>query len=361
MKSTLPGPLLQIERASLATSVGDDTRTTVAAMTAGLQRFVRQEIEGRQLTTAPAPDLVGQRMGVARLAALLYPALSALLDVEDNAPASRRTHCLVAIPVWLSGTERAELSAAIGRLCAQQLRGHTQVHLVPGGFEASYAALQTAFAATAVRPHEPDAEPLAHRIVLAAVDSLCEPAILRRDDAAGLVHQAGNGNGWVAGEAAAAVLLSPVPSIRVVPADRFALHRPAIAPAQPGGAARWPGDTQGDGQILQQVLEQALAHAGMQLHHISHGMADIDGSDWRAEDLFGALQRLQAKEGEAWNGAAVEPALRTGQLGAAWGAFHWALAANLHAMGQEQINTVLSFDLDPSGACAAAVMERSPL
>lgn len=361
MKTSLPGPLLQIERAALATSVGDDARTTVAAMTAGMQRFIRQEADGRQLTIAPAPDLVGQRTGVARLAALLHPALSAVLDFQDDALDHKRSQCLVAVPTWLTASERTELSAAIGRLCTQQLRGQIRVHLFAGGFEASYTALQSAFAAIAARPSGPDGEPLAHRIVLAGVDSLCEPVVLRRDDAAGRVHQPGNGNGWVAGEGAAALLLSPVSGIRVVPTGRFALHHPAIEQAQPGAPARWPSDVQGDGRVLEQVLDKALAHAGMTLQNISHGFADIDGSDWRAEDLFGALHRIQAKDGEDWNGAAVEPALRTGQLGAAWGVIQWALAANLHALGQEQINTVLSFNLDPSGACAATVMERSPL
>jgi hypothetical protein len=212
----------------------------------------------------------------------------------------------------------------------------------------SWVALEYAYRAL-------EANPRLQHVMIAAADSLCDPAFLHQEAAADRLLWQGNMQGYTAGEAAACLLLTRVTSIRDLDTGSFGLHRTAFAKAP---EALWPSAHSPDAAPLGQALNGALQAAGMQAMHISHLESDMDGSDWRAQIESSALNRAVFSETTAlphWR-----PANLLGQVGAASGLLGWLLPAVLHARHIEPVNSVLNWSVEPSGEIAACVLERSP-
>lgn len=345
--------MFQIVHASLSTSIGDNTAVTLAGLTAGLKRFKRQNLADVVLTTAPADDLTQGSSGSARLLSMLRAAANELLDDFEAAGTTRDPrHCpqhgWLALPAQLGEEEQVALCKAMALYWSQRSSAPMQLHPLAFGATAAFAALLQA-----AEMHADMA------MLILAVDSLCEAPVLASDHVLGRVYRPGNADGWVAGEAAASVVLRPLTSISAAPAGTFAIHLPGLA-ADSNSTMRWPSDALGDGKSAQTAMAQALRNSGMQLQNISHLVCDQDGSSWRSHDLRAALGRIQAQEGQAWEGKLVEPALHLGQLGAAWGTVFWSLVVWLHAHELEQIHSALCLTQDVSGQCAACVIEQSP-
>lgn len=330
-----PAAILQIDAAFLATAMGDDTATTMAALVARRQMFRQHLLDGHKLITAPAVDIAAHSSGVQRLHALLQAVAQPALAAQPTTSAHPPRIALI-LPGWVAEHDAQALARSVHATLYRQ-----------GGATTCYRAL------TELWPQD-TATPL----LLLAVDSLCEAATMQRDHAQGLVHYAGKEvKGWIAGEAAAAVLLKPLARVAQLQSRRLGLYRPSATAA--GTVPRWPSATQGDGRALGKALQAALQASDMALHHISHGTGDFDGATWRAEDRDIALGRLAQESGQAWDGRMLAPAEWLGQLGAAWGAVQWAIAAQLLQLDIEPLNTVLSCVQETSGACAAVVLERS--
>lgn len=358
-------PVLQIEHATLVTSLGDDWLTSVAAFTARRKHFRYAELDGTKLLTAPARDVAGESRGPARLRELLRAAwnpMAAWLQALPPVP----TLYLLALPDWMANTpaQTTESSApgqphgpdplqgaidAFGAQCRRAGLPVLAVHAFSGGAETCHLALARAFQTLGNDMPPP-------QIVLIAADSLCDPDILLRDHRAGRIYDRDHGSGWVPGEAAACLLFRPSAGVHAVARNALALHAPCISDT-PVQSPRWPSDWQGDGRALQQAIEGALGAAGLRSDQVDRHLSDSDGSRWRMEDETAALARLTAVPPAQWNAEPLQPAELLGQLGAAWGAVQWALAEGLQRHGLVRMGKALCTTQDISGRCSAGTME----
>ncbi|MFE8647257.1 hypothetical protein ACFX58_19420 [Sphingomonas sp. NCPPB 2930] len=339
------------------TPLGSSLEQTAASLTARLQRFRRTgmpDISALPITTSEVQGVTTGLAGAARLQAMLQSAMEEALSALPPPGTLEGAALLVlALPDRI-GPEGCRYMAEWAGQCADAVPawaalGRNACRTVQAGAAGGFAALEVAHAEMLRNPDLRIA-------LLASVDSFCEPTLLRQFVEADLVHRKGNEEGFVASEAASAVLLARRPD---VPARRYALLRPALAQSP---HALWPHDRQTDGSVLQPVLDGALRHAGLGTEHISHWLSDADGSAWRSREEQGALMRLtQTSETAHLGGQIPELATRLGQIGAAWGPLYWGLTEVLSRYRLRRTNAALTWALDPSGHAGAAVMVRSAL
>jgi hypothetical protein len=360
--SPQPTQALRIEHATLSTSLGDDWLTSVVAFSAQRKQFRYREVDGVKLLTAPADDVAGPTRGRDRLNALIRAAWRPMMAHLHTLPLVPTLY-LLALPAWASTTAAAtshEVSAEdpalqafgqdLGHACRQAGLPVHGTRAFAGGAETCHRALAHAF--LALRHDSPPA-----RIVLLAADSLCDQDVLLRDWRAERIYSRNNSSGWVPGEAAAALLLQPVAATGRKRTGGTLLHAPAVADA-PEASPRWPSQRAGDGRALEQALQAALRAAGLPLQDVRQHISDSDGSAWRQEDMAAALGRLSASDsGHGWRAGPHQPAELLGQLGAAWGAVQWALAAGLHRHGLVDVGQALCSTQDIAGPCSAGAIE----
>ena len=369
MPSTAPQTAaLHIQASTLVTSLGDDLLTNVSAYTARRKNFRYRELDGTKLLTAPARDITGDLQGLQRLNALLQAAWQPMVQtLRDRPPAP--TLYLLALPQWLAAdlattAPHAEPKAqplrplidAFSAQCRQLGLPVSAVQAFSGGAEVCHTALAQAFRWLAQ-------EPTLQQVVLLAVDSLCDPAILLRDHRANRLYGREQSSGWVPGEAAASLLFTRPPTLSqakaTAPQAGLLLYPPGLS-AEPEQSPRWPSDMQGDGRLLTQAMQSALQAAELQPQHIGHHVSDSDGSSWRLEDELAAVDRVLSlasnPQKAQWMPEAFQAAEFTGQVGAAWGALNWALLHGLHQHELIALNRALCISQDISGRCSANVL-----
>lgn len=358
--------LMHIAAANLVTGLGDDANTTAAAWTAQRRCFRNVEHEGKKLYTAPAIDVTRGHQGVPRIHALLDKVARPLAQTLKQRPQTHNapytSQCLLLLPDWIDPPDQRQLAGLLQGLLSDHAPSPIEVTCwTDTGPLASHRALRHIMS-----PHrEGDSKHHSghpRRIVLVAVDSLCDDAILLRDHALGLVGYAKAGDtpasqAGTAGEAAAALVLDTAHNIRHLPVNAMALHLPTLS--EPALSPRWPSNQTGDGQSFSQAVGRALAQAGMSPDSVGHYIDDNEDQMWRTEDRLQGLDRLvQALQDAEWTARDMGGADRLGQLGIATGAVHWALAATLQRQRLERINTLLSCSQHRNGACAAVALER---
>jgi 3-oxoacyl-[acyl-carrier-protein] synthase I len=354
MTQAMP-PLLALVSAGAVTPIGNSVQQTIASWVGQVRRMRKVKLDGfsnpftvAQCLTA-SPDL----HGVDKLATMLGSAVAEAFDARAPGATQHNEQSLeiLVLPEWLSPQDCEHLSQLLTQWigaypvwCVQP----RQRLIFQAGATGAWAALEHAYRALADQPG------LVH-VMIAAVDSACELGPITQGARERWLLEAGNAQGYVAGEAAACVHLRRVKDITHVPANGFALHRPTLHQAS---ARLWPEADQPDAAPLAHALAGALKTAGMQAIHISHLASDMDGSDWRAHFESTALSRVIFSQTTAL--PQLRPANLLGQCGAANGLLNWLIPAALHAQDIERINTVLNWAVEPSGAIAACVLERSP-
>jgi len=367
--TTAPAPSLRIQASTLVTSLGDDLLTTVSAYTARRKNFRYREVDGAKLITAPAGDITQNLQDLQRLNALVQAAWQPMVQIlRDRAPCP--TLFLLVLPQWLAADPGAAASDtpsattpslqsienSFSARCRQLGLHVSAVHAVTGGAEACHVALAQAFR-WLLAP-----EPAAKQVLMLAADSLCEPTILLNDYRAKRLYNKEQSSGWVPGEAAAGLLLTPQPHVETVrEALQAGLHLyPPGLGGEPEQCPRWPSNVQGDGRILSDAIGAALVAAQTNPELIQHHVNDSDGSFWRLEDEQAAVDRIVSAARDPqktqWMPEAFQAAELLGQVGAAWGAVNWALLHGLHQ--HELINPGLALctSQDISGHCSANVL-----
>jgi 3-oxoacyl-[acyl-carrier-protein] synthase I len=347
-KPSTPASLLALKSFGAVTVIGHSGTQTLASWVNQTRRMRKLKLAGfaDPITVASCVALTEGLSGAERLQALLT---SAVLEAVEGAPVldkSAPSLCLLVLPAWVTEAQQAQLQAHFTALVPAAARAHV---LFKGGTTTALEAL--AYAHEAVQR-----DPQLQRITLAAVDSACEPTVLQAAVQAGLLLQAGNGEGLVPGEAAACVVLAPVRHTRDLPSSGFALHRPAMTKSS---APWWPNANAPQHAAVTEALAGALQNAGMTGAHISHLLSDMDGSIWRAHLEADALDRTVLRESQTklphWM-----PADLLGQVGAPMSLLGWMLPALSHLHDIERVNTVLNWVIDPAGQAGAVVTERSP-
>jgi len=357
-------PLLALQSWGAATALGHSTAQTLSSLLGGLSAFRRlhlPELCAEPLICAPCRHALGtgQERGAQRLQPLLQSALAeALAGLPLPAqPSARGSHllCLLILPRWADSAMAQQLVCATEQtLAAHPLwphlgrrRGNVTLH----GSNGAAHALRSAYAAL-----ESDAPP--DHMVIAAADSWLEPSVFESAARAGWVLSQGAAKGpqgFVAGEAAACLVLRPCASIQHLPPGGFALHRPGLHDAPAG---RWPSAVEGNGQSLNTAAEQALLQAGLKAEHLSHLASDTDGSGWRVMDELRLQQRALASVIQTPHVLRIADQL--GQPGLASQPLMWALLAEKEARHLDRVNAALTWSLGLDQSTSAVVMERSP-
>ncbi len=351
-----PHRLWRIEHCGAVTSAGTRAWQSAASWV-GLQKRFRKSawpaVGPHPITTAPCPEIAGDATGIPRLARLLGAALAdlgaSLLAAGSSVRLSVPDQMVLALPAWMADADCAE----VWRLSLAELARWVgpgaeapwttrPCRFVRGGHTAGFAALSAL-----QRSPAPGGTAL-----LMAVDSLLDAPRLARAYADGALLTERTPEGCVASEAAACLWLASVPDTHASSERRLVLHAPALA--ESSGPHRRPPQPPDTG-ALEQVLRNALAQAGWQGEDVGYGISDFDGSAWRA--LAQVTARVRAApdlEPTDW-----EPAAVIGQVGAATGPVHWALAAERAWHDERPPNSVLSWALDEGTGAAAVALERT--
>ncbi|MET3140086.1 hypothetical protein AAKU61_004470 [Undibacterium sp. GrIS 1.2] len=373
--------LLALRSTGAVTAIGNSSLQTCASWLTKVRRQRKIHLDEYKdpFTVADCYSVTEGLSGTVRLAAMLGSTVAEACDALAIAPAMLPAQSIqttkhqkygqtrtlnqeqldtqadyleiLLLPNWLPSEDCDSLSAMLTDwLLAYPAWSNNRRErlIVQASTTGGWTALEHAYRAMEKNPY------LQH-VMIAAVDSACEPAELQHAAKQGWLLQAGNSQGYVAGEAAACVHLTRVQHITEVPAGSFALHRPKLMHT---ASRLWPSTEQPQAFPLEQVLSGAMQSAHMQGPNISHLESDMDGSDWRAMLESTALGHVifnQSGGMEQWR-----PAILLGQCGAASGLINWILPSLLHAQHIAGVNTVLNWAIEPSGEMAACVLERSP-
>ncbi|AVS66201.1 hypothetical protein C8245_11420 [Paracidovorax avenae] len=360
--SASPTRLWRIEHCGAVTSAGTRAWQSAASWV-GLQKRFRKSawpaVGPHPITTAPCPEITGDTTGIPRLARLLGAALADLAASLQTAAGTASPagsvrlalpgQMVLALPAWLDDADCAQVwRSGLAELARWAGAGAEApwttlpCRFVRGGHTAGFAALSALQGNTA-----PGGTAL-----LMAVDSLLDAPRLARAYADGALLTDRTPEGRVASEAAACLWLASVPDTHASSERHLVLHAPALA--ESSGPHRRPPQPPDTG-ALEQVLRNALAQAGWQGEDVGYGISDFDGSAWRA--LAQVTARVRAApdlEPTDW-----EPAAVIGQVGAATGPVHWALAAERAWHDERPPNSVLSWALDEGSGAASVALERT--
>lgn len=349
-------PLLHIAASNLVTALGNDGATTAAAWVSRRRCFRTVDVDGAKLYTAPATDITQSETGFARIRALLAAVLKELPAALGQAPQTHREsyslHCMMLLPAWLAPHERQFICDSVRAFVAGHVDDAQAVSASSVSGEsplASHIALHAFMLQSPLAKHR-------QRLVMVVADSLCEPAILHRDHAEGLVGHTKARKLDTAGEAAAYVVLDTAVHPHDIPRQQHALHLPAHTVAAP--TSRWNSLQVGDGKLFADAMERALKAADLPLDNIGHYIDDNEDQNWRNEDRYAALSYLTQKTDTTWHAQDLGGAERLGQLGVATGVLHWALADTLQRRGLAHISTLLSCSQHRDGSCAAVLLQQ---
>jgi hypothetical protein len=348
MTNGLPSPILGIRSYGAVTNIGNSATQTVASWVAQTRRLRRVNLHGfaDPFTLADSPVLTEGKQGAERLFALLESAVAEALEHEPCPDAAANSINFLAIPRWLDTEACHQLTDRLSSFWPDR---DVVFSTIAGGSTAAWSALMAAY-------NTIDTYQSFKQIVIATVDSLCEPGMLNQAALERQLLQAENSQGYIAGEAAVCIVLERLSDITQLSPNQFALHRPMLLKQK---KPWWPSNRKPNPKALVSVLSGALEQAGIGPQHISHLLSDMDGSSWRAQIEGAALDRVVFSETSSlphWR-----PATLIGQIGAATGSLGWILATLMHNSQIEQVNTVLNWSNTPDGKTAACVLERSPM
>jgi hypothetical protein len=340
-------PILGIRSYGAVTNIGHSASQTVASWVAQTRRLRRVKLDGfaDTFTLADNPEITGDKQGTERLFALLESAVAEALHHEPCPDAAAKSINYLALPRWVDAKACHQLTKRLSRFWPKH---EVTFSTITGGSTAAWSALMAAYKTI-------DTYSSFKQIVIATVDSLCEPGVIYKAADEGQLLSAENSQGYIAGEAAVCLVLERYPNITQLPSNRFALHRPMLVKQN---KSWWPNTRKPNPKALVSVLTSAMEQAEMGPQHISHLMSDMDGSSWRAQIEGPALNRTVFSETSAlphWR-----PATLIGQIGVPTGSLGWILATLIHNNQIEQVNSLLNWSIAPDGKTAACVLERSP-
>ena len=364
-------PLWRIEHAGAATAVGSSAWQSAASWV-GLQKcFRKNTVPGLgdvPVTLAPCPEVAGSwpvtmpsnasatpnipLLAPQRMTRLLTAALVDLLTGVQSASSSTAPWpqtVVLALPAWLSAEQgRAIWQQSLGLLQQQggdqQARALVQLplHILRSGHTACFEALEQLNGMVGNL----------NDVLLLAADSWMDLALLEPELRAGHLLTDKNQDGFVTSEAAAALWLRAVADTTSSDERHLVLHPPAVARST---QAHRDTVREANPDALAQVFRSALNRAGWKPEHVGTTLSDGDGSAWRASAEMAALARaMKGQDPDEW-----QPATVLGQVGAATGAVHWALAAQRLQHDKTAPNSLLSWALDAGDLAAAVALERT--
>lgn len=372
--------LWRIEHAGAVTAVGSSAWQSAASWVGLQKRFRKTAVPGLgdvPITYSPCPEVasrwpgeqassVSNTSGVARqasqriarlLSAALIDMLTGAHSQSNAAPATPTTDVreswpqmiVLALPTWLSAEQgqtlwqqSLEVIAQQGGAAQAKALSQLPLRVLCSSHTAAYEGLELL---NRSGPHVTVA-------LLLAADSWMDLVLLQPEAAAARLLTDKNQEGFVPGEAAAALWLHRVLNTKASDGQHLVLHSPALARS---AFAHRDVTREPNPEALTQVFQGALSKARWKPEHVGNKLSDSDGSAWRASAEMAATARvLKGQNPDEW-----QPATVLGQIGAATGAVHWALAAQRLRYDKTAPNSVLSWALDAGELAAAVAMERT--
>ena len=317
---------LVIASAGLCCSVGYQLAPACAAIRAGMDHFQQSHFKsdtGDSVLAAMLPEQ--RRWGTKRLALWLAAALHECLAADQAATEPERTAM-----VWLA-SDRPEQRAAgpswddLVRLTLGSWLPavHPDSCVLPAG----RAGLAAALAHATRLLERPDID----AVVLAGVDSLIDAPTISRLLQEERLLVARNSDGFVPGEAAAAVLLRRAADLDG--ASKQIAQVSIVGFAQDFEPGRVDGSVPNRAQGLTRAIRAALEAAGLSYDDLSFQCSDQNGEAFYAKEASHALARVAPVGGDQLQ--LVTLADSVGEVGAALGPLMLAYLSNAmpHRLG----------------------------
>lgn len=332
-----------VRAAGMVTAVGLDWAASAAAIRARLDGFAETRFvaAGDWRIGAPVP-LPRNWIGPRRMAHL---AAGALADILRQEPAARDAALILCLaeetrpgrPVVDPAALLRSLAAILG---LPERRAHVVQHGRPSGFVALDRARRMLSAGQA------------GQVVVLGLDSyLTGPAIARYAGLARLL-QDGNPDGFIPGEAAAAVLLGPGGPLRLT---GLGLAREAAYLGNGADAGGEDLPLRGDGMAA--AYRTALAEADTDLAHVEYRISDLPGEQHFFRQA--ALMTLRLERGRTAFQDLWSPAESLGNIGAAVVPAMLGMALAAARKGYAPGSPVLVEASGDDGACGAAILHET--
>lgn len=338
------------------TPIGRSVWASAAAARAGLCGFREHPFmvdgAGEPMRVARAPWIDWHVEGVDRFAALLLPAIDEALGELARAPAGTlpRLGLALALPAWRPGLPTALGEALFARIAARHATRFAAAAAFELGHAAAYPALDAVVGALATGSLD--------ACLVGGVDSYLAPETLEWVESCDQLHGGGalnNAWGFVPGEAAGAVLLTtselPRRTGLAVLADIS-----AVGIGREGKLIKTDDVCTGEG--LTQAFRSVLGTLAPG-ERVDDIFCDMNGEPYRADEY--GFTALRTREHLRAAGEFSSPADCWGDVGAAGGLLHVALAAIAHRKRYAKGPLSMVWGSSESGERGAALIRKSPL
>jgi 3-oxoacyl-[acyl-carrier-protein] synthase-1 len=337
--------VLDVIACGMVTAVGLDAPSAAAAMRARLDGFQETRFpggDGGWLIGAPVPMPRGF-IGEKRMA---HMAAAAILECFDAVPAARTA--ATPLILCLAETARpgrpvadpASLVRRIGAITG--IEAGTRARAVEHGRPSGVAALQQAARLIAGG---------ARHVVIAGIDSYLTTLSVAHFAAERRLLMPGNADGFIPGEAAAAIIVGPPGSGAFRLASLGLAREPAfIYNGLDADGAHLP--LRGDGMVA--AYRQALDAAGIEMRDVGYRISDLIGESWFFRQS--ALASLRLVRGHHGFQDLLSPAESVGNVGAAVVPMMIGLAMTAARKGYDGGDPVLVEASGDDGACGVALL-----
>jgi 3-oxoacyl-[acyl-carrier-protein] synthase-1 len=349
---------LAITAAGMVSPVGLDLIQSCASVRAGIDRFQEFEdfeCEPEELDWGESELLRGARVPTLSLDSARVPALLlwALQDIVRNAHLRRnqldRLGLCVVLPESRPAADPSPSDAELEVLFQEEMRVHcAEMRAVRTGRTGWADAVQIANAWLKAGSF--------FGCVVVGVDSYHDQETLKWLDASGRLASRRNLDGFLPGEAGAAILLESEPA---------ALARgvtPKALLSGPGCALEGQPQVSGDPSTaagLTRAIEAALETAGKGSAPFSWVACDLNGERYRSQEWGNCIVRLRHALGEVEPLNTWHPADCLGDVGAASGVVLAALVARAFEKGYSPANECLIWTAGDDANRAAGVIENA--
>jgi 3-oxoacyl-[acyl-carrier-protein] synthase-1 len=275
---------LSLRACGLVTALGYNAPSTLAALRAGISGVRTQawaDLEGGEPYRCARVDLPQRWGGVALLADLLSPAIHECLQ-GGGAGGLAEIPLLVGVSHPSRPGRAAHIEVQLLAAVAERLE--TRLH--PDS--RTFAAGQTGCAQALAHARELIASGRASHVLVAGVDSYIDRETLRAYDQQRRLLCTGNSNGFLPGEAGAAVLVS---------AHAAGAAEPYVASGgQAVEAATIESTSPLRGQGLAQAVRQAMSSAGATMGDMAFRLSDLSGEHYKFKEALLVAMRLDRSE-----------------------------------------------------------------
>lgn len=326
--------------------VGNSAPTACAAIRCGMDFFRETRFRERsgEWLLGSSVTLDQPWRGVKRLAAMVAEVLDECLATDPNWQLAETP-----VLICLAEKERPGRFVDLERRLAEELKNsfsltfHPDSEIVSLGAPGLGPALRQAAELIYEKKHP--------RVMIAGVDSFLVGATISAYEAEDRLLTEENSNGFIPGEAAAAVMVG-----RPVPDQSPRLH--CLGLGSGVEEATEPSDKvlRADGLVA--AIRGALQETGLSLFEVDFRVTDISGSQYGFKEASLALSRLLRQRREVFD--IWHPSDCIGEVGAAIGPVILAVCMTASAKGYALGRNILCHMGNDNGARAAMVLSYQP-